>query len=243
MSGKRKQPEDSGTKVPAYIVTFSDMVTLLLTFFVLLLTLANVQDPELYDKGRGSFWRSLQYCGLGMLPGAEAKPDFGEVKVKYQIRKQDDVPPPRTIDAKEEDIRKIFKKIRQARMLPSQIVAKKAFFSTTNIRFAVGDATLNESAKKFLREFCMDLQQSTSANAIKLYVLGLAVNESTENQQWLISASRARAVSDYLRTLLPEQLNWPVYSWGAGPGGVWVAQDSPVYKQSQILIAVLRQDE
>jgi len=41
--------EDDKPKVPSYIVTFSDMVTLLLTFFVMLLSLAEVQDPELFN--------------------------------------------------------------------------------------------------------------------------------------------------------------------------------------------------
>ncbi|MHC4160174.1 MAG: hypothetical protein ACYSSO_13970, partial [Planctomycetota bacterium] len=36
---------------------------------------------------------------------------------------------------------------------------------------------------------------------------------------------------------------WPVYSWGAGPGGNWVDQDSPISRQSQILIAVLRAND
>ena len=39
MSRKNQTPEILPPKVPGYIVTFSDMVTLLLTFFVMLLTL------------------------------------------------------------------------------------------------------------------------------------------------------------------------------------------------------------
>jgi len=38
------------------------MVTLLLTFFVMLLSLAEVQDPELFNKGRDSFWNSVKEC-------------------------------------------------------------------------------------------------------------------------------------------------------------------------------------
>ena len=56
--------EEEGTKVPGYIVTFSDMVTLLLTFFVMLLTLADVQDPELFDKGRDSAYQPQPLLSL-----------------------------------------------------------------------------------------------------------------------------------------------------------------------------------
>jgi len=57
----RRTIEEGSPKVPAYIVTFSDMTTLLLTFFVMLLSLAKMQDPELFNKGLGYFlagWKS-----------------------------------------------------------------------------------------------------------------------------------------------------------------------------------------
>ena len=37
LKGRREEPK---TPVPGYIVTFSDMITLLLTFFVMLLSMA-----------------------------------------------------------------------------------------------------------------------------------------------------------------------------------------------------------
>ncbi|MDD5011702.1 MAG: flagellar motor protein MotB, partial [Phycisphaerae bacterium] len=49
---RKSAPQDNPPSVPAYIVTFSDMVTLLLTFFVLLISLAKMQDPEKFNAGR-----------------------------------------------------------------------------------------------------------------------------------------------------------------------------------------------
>ena len=71
-------------------------------------------------------------------------------------------------------------------------------------------------------------------------MLGLARDEAAEKQQWILSAGRAQVVADFVRDTLPSASNWPVYSWGAGPGGDWVGRDSPISKQTQILIAVLR---
>ena len=122
----------------------------------------------------------------------------------------------------------------------SKIAAEKNNFATTDIRFPPGDAALNEEAKKFLRKFCSDLQQDAGSLGVKLYVLGLAGNEASEKQQWIVSAKRAQAVADFLQQNMPAGARWPVYSWGAGPGGDWVEQDSPISRQSQILIAVLR---
>ena len=239
--------EGKGPKVPAYIVTFSDMVTLLLTFFVMLLSLANVQDPELFGRGRGAFLQSLQYLGLGMRGGQKPRANFGNVKIGYSISSPDEFFKGRTIYAKEEEIRRIFKDVsRSMKTMPSQIVAKKANFSVTNIRFSRGDVRLDESAKRFLTEFCLHLQgsqQNSGSGSVKLYVLGLAGDETTEKEQWILSAKRAQAVADFLQGVLPLGLGWSVYSWGAGPGGVWVGQDSPISKQSQILIAILRQGD
>jgi outer membrane protein OmpA-like peptidoglycan-associated protein len=244
LSRQQQVTEPEGPKVPAYIVTFSDMTTLLLTFFVMLLSLANVQDPELFYRGRGSFIQSLRELGLGMLYNRKRGPDFGRVKIKYFIKTPDKSFPGRIIDAKEEEIRRIFKEVkRSVETLPSQIVAKKTNFSISKVHFSPGESTLNEAAKKFLNEFCLDLQvagQDLGSEAIKLYVLGLARDEATERQQWILSAKRAKAVADFLHDTLPSASNWPVYSWGAGPGGDWLGQDSPVSEQSQILIAVLR---
>ncbi len=124
--------------------------------------------------------------------------------------------------------------------MPSQIVAKRANFSVTNISFSPGKARLNERAKKFLTQFAVDLQQNAGSQEVKLYVLGLAGEEKTEKRQWILSAKRAQAIADFLNDILPSEAKWPVYSWGAGPGGDWVTQDSPIYRQSHILIAVLR---
>jgi outer membrane protein OmpA-like peptidoglycan-associated protein len=167
--------------------------------------------------------------------------DFGEEKVKYFISEPDNDLIVRTIDAKEENTRRIFKKIsRTMETTRSQIVAETNNFSVTNINFSSGESQLNEPAKKFLTQFAVNLQQDTGPGEIKLYVLGLARDEQTEKKQWILSAMRAQTAADFLKRLLPSQLQCPVYSWGAGPGGHWVTRGSPVSRRSQILIAVLR---
>jgi len=241
LSYKQQAIGESGPKVPAYIVTFSDMVTLLLTFFVMLLSLASVQDPELFNVSRDAFVEQIQSAGLGTLLNKKMTNDFGDEKVKYFIREPDNDLIVRTIDAKEEKIRRIFKKIsRTMETTRSQIVAETNNFSVTNISFLPGESQLNEPAKKFLTQFSVNLQQDTRSGEVKLYVLGLARDEQIEKKQWILSAMRAQAVADFLKRLLPSQLQCPVYSWGAGPGGYWVTRDSPVSRRSQILIAVLR---
>ncbi len=246
MNHKGQVVEEKGLSAPAYLVTFTALVTLLMLFFITLLSFASVQDEGFPGKGRytesrESFFRAIRTLGLGMFYGKKQGPDFGNVKPKYFITSPDRQSGGRTIDAKGERVRQTFQAVsRSMKTMRSQIVAERTNFSVTNIRFAAGDATLNEPAKRFLTKFCSDLQQDPDSKAVRLYVLGLAGDEASEKEQWILSARRAQAVADFLQDILPSRANWPVYSWGAGPGGDWVSQDSPISGQSQILIAVLR---
>jgi chemotaxis protein MotB len=254
---KNHSIEEEKPKVPSYIVTFSDMTTLLLTFFVMLLSLASMQDPELFRTGRDSFRFSLEYLGLGMLLGREQKPDLGHLKIKYSIIESDKLSNDRSINTKEEKIRQLFYELRKSMMtMPAEIAAKKNDFTVTNIRFARGGARLDESAKQFLGGFCSQLQQKYGSRPVKLYVLGLAADQKGEKEQWILSAKRAQTVADYMRDILSSGSgfqaergtfenwsNWSIYWWGAGPGGDWVRQDSLISKQSQILIAVIGMDK
>ena len=243
MSRKQQMAEDSGPNVPAYIVTFSDMVTLLLTFFVMLLSLASVQDPELFNVSQGAFVQDIKNAGLGMLWGMKAKPSLGESKPKYFISDPEEKFAIRTIDAKEEKTRRMFGKVTQTMgTTRSKIVAKTNNFSVTDISFPPGEAQLNRASKKFLSQFAANLPQDAVSDGIKLYVLGLANDERSEEKQWILSAKRAQVVADFLNDILPSHIQSPVYSWGAGAGGDWVRRDSPISRESQILIAVLSEN-
>jgi chemotaxis protein MotB len=241
LSRKNQAAEEGGAKVPAYIVTFSDMVTLLLTFFVMLLSLAQIQDPELFNVSRDAFVRHISGTGLGVLLGKKMTHDFGKPKVKYFISEQNEDLTLRTIDAKGEKTQRIFEKLtRTMQTRRSQIAAERSNFSVTDISFSPGESQLNESAETSLTQFAVNLQQDIGSGEVKLYVLGLARDEHTEKEQWILSARRAQTVADFLEHLLPSQLQCPVYSWGGGPGGGWVTRDSSFSERSQVLIAVLR---
>ncbi len=239
--------EEPAPKAPGYIVTFSTLVTLLLAFFVVLNSLGPVRDETLLDTGyKGQFAELFASFKKGF--GIRQKfVDFGNYGNKFAISEPDssfDETSERTIDASRERLGRIIKKIRgSANVSHSPMEAEKTDFSVTDIRFSPGEAVLDESGKQFLREFCLELRRNPPPEAIKFYVLGLSADQTSEKEQWIISARRAQAVADFMANTLPSWLNWPVYCWGAGSGGEWVAQRSPVYKQSQILIAVLRADK
>lgn len=241
MSRARPKSSDSKPPIPAYIVTFSDMVTLLLTFFVMLLSLAQEQRAELFNQGRQAFVEYIRYWGIGTLFGRKNSPDFGNVQVRYFIKDPDRSFDARSVDAREEDIRRLFKRVAaEMEAIPSQIIGAKTDFSVAGVRFQAGGAELGEQGKAFVRQYVQDLRAGGDYGDVKLYVLGLAPEERGAAAQWITSAKRAQAVAKHLRTLIPQANNWPVYSWGAGPGGAWVDEDSPASQQSHVVIGVVR---
>lgn len=232
---------DDKIKVPGYIVTYSDMVTLLLTFFVMLLSLSTTQDPELFNSGRDSFVKSIRGLGLGMLFGKDQSIEFQHAKTKYAVENPEQTKQKRNLDTNEERTRRVFEQVRQSMTtLPSKLTGEKYDFPVTGINFDTGSTAIGESAKQVLNDFCKKLLTESDTESMSLYVLGLAAEGPTDKQRWLLSALRAKAVSDYMSSVFGADKKPSIYSWGAGPGKLWTGPDSSMPKNSQILIAVLR---
>jgi chemotaxis protein MotB len=241
MKSKQTASEEQKQSAPAYIVTFSDMVTLLLTFFVLLLSLAETQNEELLKKGQSSFKQAIADFGIsGLFFSKHSEPQFDHPKVKYHIDQGKDKPEDRSIDAQTEMLRRTIMRLEDMmKITPSQITASLSSFIITDIHFETGSHLLNDVAKQSLHDHCRQIQESFNIEKAALYVVGLAGDEPTEMQQWTLSARRAQAVVDFLKGTLSRNKNWPVYSWGAGPGGDWTGTTGLITKQTEIMIAVL----
>ncbi len=237
----RRGQEDSKPKVPSYIVTFSDMVTLLLTFFVMLLSLAQTQEKQLFKEGQQSFIRSLESFGLGMLMDREGKSDFDHIRIRHYHDEAEDEAISQSDTDLQQQLDEVFNQLeRHVRTRPSNIVAQRTNYSATAVGFAADSADLSDDDRNWLKEFSVNLQQQSTAQSQRICVLGLARDAASKSEQWRLSAQRAQAVADFLKTTMPADLEWAVYSWGAGDGGQWVGVDSPISENSQIHIAVLQ---
>lgn len=225
MAGARK-PQEEPSSVPGWIVSFSDMVTLLLAFFVLLQTFAKTQDPELFYAGQGSFRRAIEGMGLTRwFSGQMSQPLRDYRKLQYPTDPgPDEDGQERIIDLEDEKIRQMFRNLRESmEMKASDVAGETIDIHNTPVTFPTGGDSLDDEARKFLTQLADDLKQTVDRESVKLYIIGLAADVKSRKDQLVLSARRAAVVQRFLSQALSAGMSdrWDVYSWGAGDGGQW----------------------
>jgi len=96
MARAKSEPEVK-QGAPAWMVSFSDMMTLVLCFFILLVSMSQEQNYGLLAKGVGSFIVAIESYGLnGILDGQEKKEIFDNVRRRFSLPPEED--PERGVD-------------------------------------------------------------------------------------------------------------------------------------------------
>ena len=243
---REKKPEPAEPKVPSYIVTFSDMVTLLLTFFVMLLSMADTQvEDHKFMSGKSSFQRAIADFGLaGFLISQSSGPQFEHPKQMYRVDEGKDEPEDRSIDAQTETLRRVLMEV-EAKMeiSPSHITGISRTFLPTEVQFRPKNWKLDENNKRLLRRYWQEVQSGLAGQKPTIYVLGLASEETNYEKQMILSAKRAQAATDVLRSFQNQEDQCPIYCWGAGDGGEWTGKSGLVSSSTQIMIAVLIEND
>jgi len=255
MSGKKHSEEHSGEKVPIWIISFADMITLLMSFFVMLQTMASTRDCTLFGASRDSFRRAINGLGIpDILFGKESgiKREFKKIKYPTEESTTDIVRPDRIIDADDEKIRKLFKDINDQ----MQVRTSNAEESLINAVaapscFVQGSDAITEEGLAFLKSYVGNVKQTQLKPAdVKIYVIGLAAEPMLPRDQWMLSARRASVVEARIRDLLESspldtakggaaggQGKWDIHAWGAGSSGRYASLAAGT--SSSVIIAVM----
>jgi chemotaxis protein MotB len=177
----KKKKEAVGA--PLWMVTYSDMVTLLLTFFVMLLAMANFEDIKRIDAVLGSIQASLGMGNQtvsgnatgdeeeeGKEADSEAEQDFHTLRARLEVALSEQL---------SNDLVKMIDEQTEIRITLSD-----------RILFAPGSSQLHPVAYRMVS----DIATALDGQRVTVQVQGHADGTGKKSRNWTVSAERALAV-------------------------------------------------
>jgi len=190
MARRKKKPEPKKRGAPAYMTSFADMMTLMLTFFILLVAFAQEQRSELMAAGTGSFINALDSLGLpGLLPGGRRSVILGTVPPNFTIPAQHLEKSSTLLDR---DLRTSPPDRLRRAAIEYHLRHKRAVVLATSVSFAPTTTEIDDRCRAELDAVAAIAWQTRSYVAVEAHVAGPA-------DGWELSALRAAAVARHLR--------------------------------------------
>ena len=188
MGKKRKKKEESKSGgAPEWMVTYSDMVTLLLTFFVMLLAMASFESPGRVDKVIESLRRAFGVGGYSPSPEKVQKNPAANTSETKSTK--DQVKPIVT------ELREILsKKISDDLVKMTKTRTEVRVMLDPRILFAPGSTELHPSSYGLVA----NLANAIKDKDVNLYVEGHTDSTGDSTRNWEISALRAVSVVEAL---------------------------------------------
>jgi chemotaxis protein MotB len=187
---RKKKLAPTKRPVPTYMTSFADMMTLVLTFFVLLVAFAQEQRAGLVAAGTGSFVHAIDTLGLpGLLPGGRMPIALGHMPENFTIpeRHVELAPPGHFLD--ERIIKPPLDRLRKS-TIDEYRQHRSVRFSTT-VTFLPGTVEIAPACYHMLDGVADLVEETLSYLSIQAYVSG-------PGDGWAFSARRAAAVARYL---------------------------------------------
>jgi hypothetical protein len=234
LSGRRNTKVPIGGIFPAHTITYSSIITILLSLCIMLVPIGKIQNHPAPEKQTSSGF--IWHTALGSVFANSLANISANKGDRYPTADTEGAIRLNTIKAREQELGKMFECIgRQMKTIKSPLKAQAVNFSAMDIEFAQGQSELDDMARNYLKHYAENIQQTRSAGRIKLYIAAAASDVNDRKQQYILSAQRAHQVEAFLKSLLPAGFNCPIYSSGVG------AKSSST-QGSQAMAAVLQSE-
>ena len=185
---RKKQKEEKKGGAPEWMVTYSDMVTLLLTFFVMLLAMASFESPGRVDKVIESLRRAFGVGGYSPKPEKVQKNPSAHTSETKSTK--DQVKPIVT------QLREILsKKISDDLVKMTKTRTEVRVMLNERILFAPGSTELHPSSYGLIA----DVANAVKHKEVNLFVEGHTDGTGDSSRNWEISALRAVSVVEALQ--------------------------------------------
>jgi|GEM_PF-788022 len=213
--------EECEEGAPLWMVTYSDMVTLLLCFFVMELSMANFLDPGKVDAALESMQAAFSEGGKHRTEHVHAKKsknnDFREASRESS----------HSLIAQLRDVISSQEAKHMIKMTNKKTEVRVTF--SKNGMFAPGSAEIDPAYFTILK----DMAQILSERNVKISVEGHADADGTdETRNWQVSGARAVAVVNKLRSYRDLDNNGEPYLKGADLEARAMGEFSPVSPQA-----------
>lgn len=193
---KKKKKESSGA--PAWMATFSDLMTLLLTFFILLYSISSVDENKFIDVANG-LRDVLTNSSKSVIDlGENAEIDVPEDEVEEEIDEDE-----MTEEEKMQQLKAIIEEYVQAQGLTDSVEVNINEIGVQidikdKLLFEVGKADLKDEAFGILNKLGQKFNELPNEIMVEGHTDNVPINTSQFDSNWELSSSRAINVVRYL---------------------------------------------
>jgi len=239
--------EGAAEKVPVWIISFADMITLLLAFFVMLQTMAKSRDNTLMGGVQRSFVLALAHMGLPDFLFEHEGTNVDHRRLRYPDEptgEMNDQPHLRAVDPKEDQLSRLYRQIEQVAKTRSADASTR-WLATWPLRtkFEPGSAGLPEDGVAAVAQYARELASNAEGRTLEVIIMASGEDVQDISEQWKLSAVRAGVLRDIFAREAAQAGAGDVIKlcpWGSGQGDSMKELAGENHQVQAVLIVLAR---